>query len=66
MKRLTAPMEPNELPPEIRRSMGDLVKRVVRRAAAEGSGEDLLLRVYMAGLHHGQEQTERNRRKAST
>jgi hypothetical protein len=35
--------------------MEDIVRRVVMRDVVEGVGQDLLLRVYMAGMYHGVE-----------
>jgi hypothetical protein len=39
----------------MRHSMTGLASRVAARSVIEGRGQDLLLRVYMAGLYHGME-----------
>ena len=53
MTALTSPIAPHELPKADREQMHDLVQRVSARAVIEGAGHDLLLRIYMAGFHHG-------------
>ena len=55
MATLTCPIQPHELDPKMRDGFSDLVRRVTAKAAIEGRGRDLLLRVYLAGLYHGAE-----------
>jgi hypothetical protein len=35
------------------RGLQDIVRRVAAASAAAGSGRDLLLRIYLAGVYHG-------------
>ena len=55
MSDLTAPIEPHELDKRTRDGMRDIVRRVVARSVIEGRGEDIFLRVYMAGMYHAQQ-----------
>jgi hypothetical protein len=56
---LVCPIEPYEMPKPLRRGFDELVGRVVASAAAHGLGNDLLLRVYLAGFYHGVELSKR-------
>lgn len=48
-----APIQPHELPKPMRQGIEHIVEKVVARAAIEGAGQNLLLRVYLAGIYHG-------------
>lgn len=52
---LLCPIKPHELDKQMRFGFNDLVQRVTTAAVLEGVGQDLLLRVYLAGLFHGVE-----------
>lgn len=52
---LSAPIQPHELDKPMRHGMEDLVSRISARAVLEGRGQDLLLRIYMAGMYHATE-----------
>jgi len=56
---LLCPVEPHEMSKEMRRGFNEIVRRVTVSAAAHGWGNDLLLRVYMAGIFHGVELQKR-------
>ena len=56
---LLCPVEPHEMSKEMRRSFNEIVRRVTVSAAAHGWGNDLLLRVYTAGIFHGVELQKR-------
>lgn len=58
MTGIACPIQPHELDKRIRSGMDDIVMKVVTRAVVEGRGQDLLLRVYMAGMYHGVELSE--------
>lgn len=55
MTDLTAPLHPGELPKAMRRGIEHIVERIVTASAVKGGGQDLLMRVYMAGVYHGAE-----------
>lgn len=65
MKReidLLCPIKPYELDKRMRHGFNDLVQRVTTAAVLHNHGRDLLLYIYLAGLHHGVElQRERAR-----
>jgi hypothetical protein len=50
---LVCPVQPHELDKKMRFRFEDLTRRVALKSAHEGRGNDLLLRVYLAGLYHG-------------
>lgn len=50
---LSAPVHPGELDKRMYRGLNDLAGRVAAKAIREGRGQDILLRIYMAGLYHG-------------
>lgn len=49
------PVEPHELDKRTRAGLQSMLDRVVQAAAHRGAGQDLLLRVYLAGMHHARE-----------
>ena len=52
---LCCPIEPHALPKQMRAGLDGIVHRVAASSAAKGNGRDLLLRIYLAGIHHGVE-----------
>ncbi len=50
-------VKPHELDKRTRAGMQAIVDKVTQAAVHEGLGQDLLLRVYMAGMHHAREAT---------
>jgi hypothetical protein len=58
---LACPVEPYELDKKMRSGMAHLAARVVASCAAHGLGDELLLRVYMAGIYHGVELGKRQK-----
>ena len=55
MTHIVSPIQPYELDKPLRRGMEDIVRRVVATSAVQGVGQDIFLRVYMAGMYHGLE-----------
>lgn len=51
------PVQPYALPRDMRRQIGRIVADIVERAAIQGGGHELFVRVYTAGLYHGHELT---------
>jgi hypothetical protein len=49
------PIQPHELDSCLRAGMNEIVRKVVAQSVAEGGGQDIFLRVYLAGMYHGQE-----------
>lgn len=50
-----SPVMPHELDKATRKGLQDMVDKVTQAAVHQGQGQDLLLRVYMAGMHHARE-----------
>ena len=50
---LVCPIDPGGLPKDMRRGMESIANRVAAASAARGLGKDLILRIYLAGIHHG-------------
>ena len=50
---VTPPIKLHEVDKKQLAAMQGIVDKVVCRAVVEGLGQDLLLRVYLAGLYHG-------------
>ena len=51
---LVPELQPHELERSQLRGIENIVQRVAAQSAALGHGADLLLRIYMAGIYHGQ------------
>lgn len=52
---MLSPVQPYELDKRLRAGMDDIVRRVTAAAVIEGRGQDVFLRIYLAGMFHGQE-----------
>ena len=59
MTLLICPIEPHEMDKAMLKGFEDMVRRVVLLEADRGWGKDLLLRVFLAGVHCGHVATER-------
>ncbi len=66
MTALCCPIEPHELTKDMRRGMDSIVQRVAAASAVSGSGVDLLLRIYLAGVYHGQALARIDARRGET
>lgn len=53
-----APIQPHEMTDEQRKGMDRIVRRVAANSVMQGRGQDLLLRVYLAGMYHAMEVLE--------
>lgn len=56
---LIAQIHPHELSKAMLKDMNDLVRRISCAAVIKGRGNDLLLYIYLAGLYHGSELSNR-------
>jgi hypothetical protein len=61
---LLCPVEPHEMDKAMRRGFNEIVRRVTVSATAHGWGNDLLLRIYTAGIFHGVELQKRTPRES--
>ncbi len=52
-----SPVQPHELPRHVRVGLEAMLAKVVQHAAHKGAGQDMLLQIYMAGMHHAREAT---------
>lgn len=59
MTQIVCPVEPYQMDKDMRRGMEDMLSRVVRVEAERGIGHDLMLRVFLAGIHIGHAVTQR-------
>lgn len=50
---LSCPIQPHQIDKLMRGGLEGICQRVAVRAALDGAGSDLLLRVYLAGIYHG-------------
>lgn len=57
-----APVLAHEFPKDVQRGLESIVDRVVAHALIEGSPRTLFLHVYLAGMHHAQQISEREAR----